>query len=134
MTKDCVLAGVRQLSLFGDEDAAAKPIRIAKPAGWKLVDHACKSCMGRLVSRKVGRREEFRCCECGQTALGSHDALCWCGVEVRTHGKAFECIVNDAKSPALLNEILVAERKITPAVIPQPKTVKSAFAPEYDFI
>ena len=126
-------AGVlQQLSLFED-DVVIRPEKVPRRIGWQVVDHCCAKCMGRLLVRHVGNKVEYRCCECGSTAVGSHEALCWCGIGVGTHQSAFVCIVNTSKTPALLNEVLVTEKPITQSPPLQDRQLKSAFSPEFDF-
>ena len=77
---------------------------------WEIIDHACRHCMGRLVQRENDSGDTItRCCECGASEVGEHDALCWCGVEVREE-KAFECFRNLNQSMSAPQEILVRER------------------------
>jgi hypothetical protein len=82
--------------------------------GWKLVDHCCAECLGRIVVRRFNDRHEYRCADCGHVGYDSHEAVCVCGREVRGMGAVFECFVNKEKSPALPNEIMVREREWEP--------------------
>lgn len=80
---------------------------------WEIVDHACRHCMGRLVVRQNEEGQSFtRCCECGAEVLGGHDALCWCGVEVRGESHVFECFRNLRQNMEVPQEILVRERRV----------------------
>lgn len=75
---------------------------------WKIADHSCRHCMGRvLVSDTIAR-----CSECGTEVEGAHNALCWCGVEMPGHGPVFECFRNPAPSVSAPQEVLVRERAV----------------------
>lgn len=66
--------------------------------------------MGRILQRELPSGDmSFRCAECGETAVGSHKDLCWCGVEVGGFGSIFECVQNPDKSRLSPQEILVRE-------------------------
>ena len=82
--------------------------------------------------RKSGNLLEFRCSECDATGTGTHESMCWCGVDVKTYGKAFECVLNDQKTPALINQVLVTERRIEP-VVKEPRQIRTASSPEFNF-
>ncbi|MFL5900978.1 MAG: hypothetical protein ACJ75S_07240 [Solirubrobacterales bacterium] len=84
-----------------------------RKGGWDFTDHACRQCMGRVMTREDpdGGPAEHRCAECGQTALGEAHALCWCGVEVKGHDHPFECFANDNPTVSTPQQILVRERK-----------------------
>lgn len=111
---------MNQASLFSDEvslgvhAAGKRPKRVSQ--GWEFTDHSCRHCMGRVM-RRVNENGTVvvRCAECGASAVGEHDALCWCGVEVRGHGSVFECYRNTNVSMSTPQEVLVRERKIVRA-------------------
>lgn len=106
--------------LFGDEvPAASTPVSTKKKkvsTGWEFTDHSCRHCMGRIMRRVNGNGTVVvRCAECGASAVGEHDALCWCGVEVRGHGSVFECFKNQSITMSTPQEVLVRERQIVKA-------------------
>lgn len=83
---------------------------------YQFTDHACRHCYGRLMRRDLGDgKVVHRCAECGSSAEGDHDQLCWCGVEVRNHGNMFECYRNPAVSQNVPLEVLVRERPVVKA-------------------
>lgn len=84
-----------------------------RPTLWQVTPHACHNCMGRVLERidEYGQNV-VRCAECGQMRNGTAEAICWCGVDVKVHGKVFECIENPAVSISVPQEILVRERKV----------------------
>lgn len=88
--------------------------------------------MGRLLMRHGGKLLEYRCSECDATGSGNHESVCWCGVETKLHGKAFECIVNDQKNPAVLNQVLVTERLVEMAAV-APRQIRMANSRETSF-
>lgn len=69
---------------------------------WRLLDHLCKSCGGRLLQCASGQGPSpggnplFKCADCGNatTSLGP-EALCWCGFSHRlqsTSSTAYKCV------------------------------------------
>lgn len=84
-----------------------------RKGGWEFTDHACRHCMGRIMRRSEpdDGPAENRCAECGQTALGDAHALCWCGVEIKGHGHAFECFRNEQPTVSTPQQILVREKR-----------------------
>lgn len=76
----------------------------------RLLDHVCRSCMGRLLGHGHGPDLVVRCAECGATGPGPVDAHCWCGVEIAGHGRPFECFPNPLRRPDRPQEILVREK------------------------
>lgn len=117
-----------QLDLFGQPAAPAprteptlkeRRRRSRHPSGWMLVDHACRSCMGRvLVRMERGQVAESRCAECGNKAEGHYTEVCCCGAEAGTMGRILECFRNPAVSPAVPQEVLVRERAIEAKPLP----------------
>ncbi len=73
---------------------------------WEITDHACRHCFGRIL--RCSDDDRYRCSECGAEAFGTHEALCWCGVEVGGE-RTFECLRNPAKSEQVPQEIIVRE-------------------------
>jgi hypothetical protein len=70
---------------------------------WKVVDHACSLCSGRLLAtRKPDGREIVRCAECGTERTGDHQALCWCGTDT-----GFRCARNPAQTAEVSTEIII---------------------------
>lgn len=61
---------------------------------WNIVDHACRHCMGRVLS---GESKEgvpvVHCAECGAEEFGDHEALCFCNVKMPDGSRLFECFV-----------------------------------------
>lgn len=105
-----------QGGLFGDFElpTEVKPRRRKRVStGWEFTDHACRNCMGRVM-RRVNPDETVvvRCAECGASAVGEPNALCYCGVELRGHGTVFECFRNPTLSITTPQEVLVRERKV----------------------
>lgn len=78
---------------------------------WELTDHACRHCMGRVLHGESDAASVHRCAECGETAQGEHDSLCYCGVIVKGHGAVFECYPNPNISATTPQEVLVRERR-----------------------
>ncbi len=83
-------------------------------SGWNLTNHACRHCLGRLLTRQVDVvKVETKCAECEASVTGEHEALCCCGVECGSLGKVLECYVNDHAGKSIPQAILVRERART---------------------
>jgi hypothetical protein len=78
-------------------------------AGWLPVEHACRTCLGRIAERDG----TFRCLTCGiETARGLKTpmTICGCGIgaEGATHRRGgFRCAPNPFRGPATPAEIIV---------------------------
>ena len=84
----------------------------AHDRGWHLVDHACKFCLGRLLTRtNTQGRFETICAECESQVDNTHEALCCCGAEYGSGRKILECYKNATKAKDLPQAVLVRERQ-----------------------
>jgi hypothetical protein len=85
-----------------------------KQETWLFTDHACRSCCGRILKRRLNKLFScYICAKCGTRVIADHEsAICWCGVAAGTHGKIFECIRNPNKRAESPNEVLVREKKV----------------------
>lgn len=79
---------------------------------WKITDHACRACLGRVLTRRTfeGKRI-YRCACCGIEREGPGVAeLCCCGIKLRKgHGQmdsGIRCVSNPARTPENLAEIV----------------------------
>ena len=77
---------------------------------WRLTDHACASCFGRVLVSSRGA-VIYRCANCGSEEPGrqgmEHPPICACGM--KAGGSAgFRCVVNEP-TPACPSEIVVRE-------------------------
>jgi hypothetical protein len=71
---------------------------------WKLTDHVCRACFGRVLASETGAR----CADCG-LAGRQVDQVCACGV--RLHSKALaglRCLPNPSISIDCPSEIVVS--------------------------
>ncbi len=74
---------------------------------WKISNHICKLCMGRLLEKKEDNKRIVRCSDCGYEQQGHVKSLCCCGVKLKTGKDAgFRCIENPNKKPGFLSEIV----------------------------
>lgn len=79
---------------------------------WKLTNHCCRICFGRVLKRRLSPSlSEVVCSICDATARGDEPSLCWCGVEVGAKGKILECFLNPKPRPELPPIVLVRERQ-----------------------
>lgn len=52
--------------------------------GWTLESHICRSCFGRLVSRRTETSRLYACSNCGLQGEGARPAVaCCCGIKIR---------------------------------------------------
>jgi hypothetical protein len=68
----------------------------SQPVTWKITDHVCRICHGRLLSRhdKTGHQYVF-CPHCGASTSGNHKSLCACGAKTRaSKDRGHRCVVN----------------------------------------
>lgn len=82
----------------------------AADRNWKIEDHVCLTCFGRVVSRPgEDNRREFRCTNCGASGAGSVRTICACGMRVGTRDAGVRCVRNDNPRPDLPSEIIAKE-------------------------
>jgi hypothetical protein len=91
--------------------------RPAPEPRWRLTEHVCRHCLGRLLERRAGRMVIVRCAKCGAEAKGCHEALCCCGIVVNGQGRMFECIRNPGPTPEFPAEIVMRERPWAPPAV-----------------
>jgi hypothetical protein len=98
-----------QNDIFGGDSN----VKRKKESGWVITDHACRSCFGRILKRRISPTvTEVSCSECGASSYGVETVLCFCGKSVGRHGEIFNCIKNPNPRPELPNVILVREKKV----------------------
>jgi hypothetical protein len=82
---------------------------------YQLIDHVCKHCMGRLLTRQIDdsnlKTLEIKCADCGASAVGNHEKICCCGIDAGSYNKPFECVVNPQATPEFPSQIIVRERE-----------------------
>ena len=82
---------------------------------WSITDHACRVCLGRVLTRKAfDGRKLYRCACCGLERDGTGtQALCCCGIKLRPgHGPmdaGVRCVPNPGRSPENLAEIVAVQ-------------------------
>lgn len=87
-------------------------------ASYRLSDHTCTQCLGRLLTRVVSRGKrpklEWRCAECGDSHVlyADESSPCWCQKTAGLYGKIFMCYKNPDRS-IVKNEILVREKPVS---------------------
>jgi len=71
---------------------------------WKITDHVCRICFGRVLARGT----QARCADCGTEVEGGHRHLCWCGAKLRDGKDArLRCKRNTEITPELPMEVIV---------------------------
>jgi hypothetical protein len=92
---------------------------------WRLTDHVCRVCFGRVLSRTTATGIVVRCANCGTELVGepvSH--LCCCGLKTSAGKDAgLRCRRNEAPSPEQPAELAVGFMTPPPKVdrLPRPK-------------
>ncbi len=76
---------------------------------WRLEDHACRACLGRVVSRTGDDGLTIaRCSSCGLESVGTHREICCCGA-VRGSYARLRCVRRERPLPGVQAEIVVSE-------------------------
>ena len=78
---------------------------------WAPVDHLCRICRGRLLTREMKQNiNEFRCSKCDNRVNAALvEEVCWCGKVDGERGKVYKCVNNPYQSPETPGTILVEE-------------------------
>jgi len=129
MMDDGVQTNVRngeQLSVQSVSDPRGR-VRVHAHEDFRLEDHICRGCFGRIASRPGDRPEDalgsriYRCTNCGQVESGHQPSvICACGTKVRkatASGRSglavvdagIRCHVNPAPTPEFPSEIVASE-------------------------
>lgn len=101
-----------QFKLFASAPEPEAPMRKKRPVpiSWRVADHACRFCFGRVLERvSKGNIVEVRCAECGQHSLGGPEEICCCGTDCGVLGWALECFKNPNISAEVPQQIMVRE-------------------------
>ncbi len=89
---------------------------------WEQTDHVCRVCFGRVYRRPhpEGKGTIVRCSNCGLEEIGTHKAICCCGI---TRGKyqKVQCVRQESPTPEFPSEIVSME---VPAAPPKPRAKK----------
>lgn len=73
-------------------------------ADWKITDHVCRACFGRVLLSKT----QARCADCGASGQHAID-VCACGVKLHNGVSAgLKCLKNPAISIECPSEIVVS--------------------------
>lgn len=82
------------------------------PTPWRLTDHACAACFGRILARPEANETMYRCTNCGAERISTRpETLCACGITLRTGKNAgLRCVRNPAPTPECPSEIIVEEQ------------------------
>lgn len=77
---------------------------------WRLTDHVCRVCFGRVLERKGDDGSTIvRCANCGVEAHGQPKAICCCGVKTKKGRLAgLRCMRNPEPTPEQPAELIVA--------------------------
>jgi hypothetical protein len=76
---------------------------------WHIEDHACRECLGRVLSRRGDDGAPLvRCACCGAQAVAEPAAICACGISKGRYA-GLRCIRLDRPVPGIDSEVVVAE-------------------------
>ncbi|MBN3839234.1 hypothetical protein [Burkholderia sp. Ac-20349] len=112
-----------QLDFFGGDvpDGPANPLpKPARVDRWRLVDHACRHCFGRLLTSGSGKTASVHCAQCGRHEDGPVESLCACGVHTAGGRQVLECYRNPERTLEVPHEVLVRVRELEEAGDPAP--------------
>ncbi len=51
---------------------------------WKLTEHVCRNCFGRIVANRWLGITQFMCADCGMRGARKIESVCACGAELPT--------------------------------------------------
>lgn len=76
---------------------------------WRLTDHVCRVCFGRVLERRDQGQRVVRCANCGTEVRDMPTAaLCCCGLKTSTGKDAgLRCRRNDGRTPEQPAELAV---------------------------
>jgi hypothetical protein len=88
----------------------AKRVRRSVRHGWSIVDHVCRNCLGRVLSRDNGNSKDFICADCGTVGAGNVTSVCTCGSKFNTgRDIGIRCMSNPAINPTSPTQIVSGE-------------------------
>lgn len=88
---------------------------------WRIEDHICRKCFGRVVSQPDADATLYRCTNCGYEVTGNAVAvICCCGIKYKKGGRrgsksvapvdaGIRCIRNPSPSSEFSCEIVASE-------------------------
>lgn len=77
---------------------------------WRITDHACAACLGRVLARNAADGQCIaRCADCGHEAAGGAEAICACGALPDGFKIRLKCQRQAQPSPDFPAEIIAAE-------------------------
>ena len=81
---------------------------------WRVEDHACARCLGRVLSRQTDDGGIIiRCSNCGAEAVGETAAICCCGIR-RGRFDRLRCVRLEKPMPGISAEVVVVEAADAP--------------------
>lgn len=79
---------------------------------WRIEQHVCRVCFGRILSRASEREgaRVYRCADCGAQIEGAAArVLCSCGTKLNARSAGIRCEPNPKKSPEFPFEIVARQ-------------------------
>jgi hypothetical protein len=76
---------------------------------WVMLDHACRSCGGRVLASADGASARVRCAECSAEAAGGPTEICWCGALPAGSRARLKCVRSSGATPEFPCQIVAIE-------------------------
>jgi hypothetical protein len=80
---------------------------MATDLAWHLSEHCCKACAGRVLASVDGER--VRCADCGLSADGGPEEICFCRSLPGGSRVSLHCVTNEHRSAEFPSEIVAVE-------------------------
>ncbi len=78
---------------------------------YRVTDHVCRDCLGRILERVDVPAGGYRCSNCGATASKAIEELCACGMRIDSSADlGFRCEPNPAPTFNFPHEVIVRKR------------------------
>ncbi|WP_293371517.1 hypothetical protein [Nevskia sp.] len=78
---------------------------------YRITDHICRECRGRILERVDVPGGGFRCSNCGATVTKAVEELCACGMRIESAADlGFRCEPNPEPTFKFPHEIIVRKR------------------------
>ncbi|EBJ6658726.1 hypothetical protein D0Q53_20800 [Salmonella enterica] len=109
------------MSTIQGAEAPAQPYKKKILNPWRIEDHICRKCFGRVVSHPDAEQTRYRCTNCGYEVTGdSVAAICCCGIKYKKGGRkgsknvapidaGIRCIRNPNPTTEFCCEIVASE-------------------------
>lgn len=91
-------------------------VAIHPAVAWRISDHACRACAGRVLASADGAR--VKCADSDVSAAGDPEEICWCGALPEGSTARLKCARNEHPTPESPGAIVAIEDGEDPAARP----------------